>query len=162
MANVGGRRLRARHPPGARNPALDLPQPLAALPPAAAESPPPAPVDPALLTLISLRAQGLPWAEIGARTNLDPGYCRRWVAAYPELIDREVHRLTDPLHYLEPLIPKAVSTYHEILDDATVDPKVHFDAARDVLDRRFGKPTIRQESVSLQGIVIEVRSRSQG
>ena len=159
--NRGGKRAGARHPPGA-NFGRDLPGPAAVT--VTQPRPPTVRIhagDPALTRVLELRALGHPWRAIERMTGRDMDTCQRWVAAYPELALAEVRRLTDPVAFLEPMIPKAAATYHEVLD--STDPRqlpLRAQVAQDVFDRRFGKPTIRQESVSLQGIVIEVRSHS--
>ena len=159
--NRGGKRAGARHPPGA-NFGRDLPGPGTAsdlIAPRRAVTI--RSNDPALKRVCELRALGHRWSYIAQQTGRDVETCQRWIDAYPDVAEAEVRRLTDPESFLTPMIPKAAATYHEVLD--STDPRqlpLRAQVAQDVFDRRFGKPTIRQESVSLQGIVIEVRSHS--
>lgn len=103
------------------------------------------PDDPALLSVIAMRARGLPWAEIERRTGRDADTCKRWCLAYPELVEAEVRKFTSPEELLAPIVPDAIRVLREIVNDEDVEPSVRLSAIKDTLDRAFGKVPVRQQ-----------------
>lgn len=67
-----------------------------------------------------------------------------WLRRYPDAVSEAVRGLTDPREAMRDMLPAALKVLREILD-AEDEPAVRLAAARDVLDRHFGKAVVRTE-----------------
>ncbi len=92
---------------------------------------------------LALHVRGFSNAAIAEQVHCSERSVQRWLREYPELIDAEIHRIDDdPRAITRPLLPHAASTYRRALEGENLAHAVP--VARDVMDRHFGKPIVRQ------------------
>lgn len=96
------------------------------------------PTDPQQVLYIKLRARGVTKTSASKRTGLSRNTATRWEDEdwfWPAIEAEQVRMLGDPTEMLGELVPKAWDVLRTRLN------KGDLDAARDVLDRRYGKAT---------------------
>lgn len=84
-------------------------------------------------------ALGVRWPTIAARLGYNVSTCKHWSSQYPDAWRAIVQRTHDAvIPLVDPLVPLA----SQALAAAVVSDDAHLalTAARDILDRRFGKP----------------------
>lgn len=107
-----------------------------------------APVEPWILTCAGFLAIGMSVAEIGKRLHRGRETIRRVRDEHPELILQAVRQLTNPADVFAPMLPGAASSYTRALarGDTTT--------AKDVFDRLYGKPLVREQRLERKEIRI--------
>ena len=103
-------------------------------------------VPPHVILATGMALQGRTDGEIGARLNVNRATVSRWFKQYADYVDQQLKVRLVVEDMIKPLVPKAVRTYSEILDDPDMDPNTKQRTASDVLDRYGGKPV--QKNVS--------------
>lgn len=102
---------------------------------------------------VRLYAQGWKKSDVAREVRRDRGTIDRWLENNPAAISEAVHEYTDPRPLLTPLVPKAISAIRDILDGEG-EPATKLTAARDVLDRMYGKSVVAAAVAARRDIVI--------
>lgn len=90
-----------------------------------------------------LRADHCKIADIAQIMNVTPRTIQRWLKEHPEAVYAAVMRTEDdPKSLARPLVPYASSRYREALVEGSLREAIP--VAKDVLDRHYGKPVVRQ------------------
>lgn len=109
----------------------------------------------AMQVAIRHSARGMTGVEIAHRLGKGDDTIRRWLHSHPDAVDEAVREMVDPADFVRPMVPAALRALREILD-APEEPSVRLAAARDVLDRNFGKPPVRADVVVRSAPVVHV------
>ena len=84
-------------------------------------------------------ARGLPKVQIAKHLGRDRNTIAEWIEEHPEAVDEAVRQLTNPSDVFHPMLPLAAAAYRQALEN--LDAAV----ARDVFDRLYGKPIVREQ-----------------
>lgn len=100
------------------------------------------------LTAAGFFALGISVSEIARRLRRARPTVRRVRDEHPELILAAVRQLTNPADVFAPMLPGAALTYHAALKRADTS------VARDVMDRLYGKPLVREQRLERRDVTI--------
>ena len=119
-------------------------------------------------SVIRFRAQGRSQAWIAEKLTMD----ERTVCAVehrnPEAIDEAVRDLVDPQAIFNPMVPKAAEVYDSLVDlglneegvlKTNADWQTRLRAAENIMDRKYGRPVIRQQTEVRERITIVFEDR---
>jgi hypothetical protein len=85
----------------------------------------------------------------------DPGTIADWIKRYPGAVEEAVRQLTDPAEVMRPMLTDALRVYGDTLATGDADGHTRLRAAQDVMDRLYGKPTMRTEITNRTAIRVE-------
>ena len=98
-------------------------------------------IPPAVVLAAEMIARGRTDKDVAATLRVSPATVGRWRHQYIAYMEQQSLIQVTIEDMLSPLVPKAIRTMSEILDDPNTDPSTRQRTAADILDRKGGKPT---------------------